>query len=84
MMYHIMKKASVRDLRYRFPEIEAQLNKGEEIQLYKRQKVIGRLLPVHPKRDAYPDFSALSRRIFGKKKTRKTGTDLLSEERGSY
>lgn len=83
-MYHIMKKATVRDLRYRFPEIEAQLNKGEEIQLYKRQKVIGRLLPVRPKQDAYPDFSALSRRIFGKKKTRKTGTDLLSEERGSY
>jgi len=25
-----MKKASVRDLRYHFPEIEAQLNKGEE------------------------------------------------------
>lgn len=84
MMYHIMKKATVRDLRYRFPEIEAQLNKGEEIQLYKRQKVIARLLPVRPRADAYPDFSALSHRIFGKKKTRKTGTDLVSEQRGSY
>ena len=84
MMYHIMKKVTVRDLRYRFPEIEAQLNKGEEIQLYKRQKVIGRLLPVRPKREDYPDFSILSRRIFGKKNTRKTGTDLVSEERGSY
>jgi hypothetical protein len=27
-----MKKANVRDLRYRFHEIEARLNKGEEIE----------------------------------------------------
>ena len=81
-MYHIMKKATVRDLRYHFPEIEAQLNKGEEIEVHKRKRVIARLLPVRPKAEAYPDFSALRRRIFGRKKARKTGTDLVSEERG--
>jgi len=78
-----MKKASVRDLRYRFPEIEAQLNKGEEIEIRKRRKVIGRLLPVRSKSDAYPDFAALSRRIFGKRKSRRTATDLVSDDRGS-
>ena len=81
-MYHTMKKASVRDLRYHFPEIEAQLNKGEEIEVHKRKRVIARLLPVGPKAGAYPDFSALRRRIFGREKARKTGTDLVSEERG--
>ena len=79
-----MAKATVRDLRYRFPEIEARLNKGEEIELCKRKKVIARLLPVRPKDEDYPDFAAISRRIFGKKKIRKTGTDLVSEERGRY
>jgi antitoxin (DNA-binding transcriptional repressor) of toxin-antitoxin stability system len=79
-----MKKATVRDLRYRFPEIEAQLNKGEEIILSKRQKVIARLLPVRPKAEAYPDFAALRRRIFRRKKARKTATELISEERGRY
>lgn len=83
-MNHNMKKATVRDLRYRFPEIEARLNKGEEIVLHKRQKVIARLLPVHPKAEAYPDFAALRLRIFGAKKARKTGTELVSEERGRY
>ena len=34
-MHHNMKRASVRELRYHFPEIEAQLNKGEEIELCK-------------------------------------------------
>jgi antitoxin (DNA-binding transcriptional repressor) of toxin-antitoxin stability system len=79
-----MRKATVRDLRYHFHEIEARLNKGEEIDLYKRSRMIGRLLPVRPQTGLYPDFSALRRRIFGTKKTRKTGTDLISEERGSY
>ena len=79
-----MKKASVRDLRYRFPEIEAQLNKGEEIELRKRRKVIGRLVPVRPPSEAYPDFSALSRRIFGRKKPATTGTDVVSNARGRF
>ena len=79
-----MKKTTVRDLRYHFPEIEAWLNKGEEIAVHKRQKMIARLLPVCPKTAAYPDFSALRRQIFGRKKVRKTGTDLASEERGRY
>lgn len=53
--------------------------------VHKRQKVIARLLPVHPKAEAYPDFSALRRRIFHtKKKTQKTATELISEERGRY
>ena len=77
-----MKKTTVRDLRYHFPEIEAWLNKGEEIVVHKRKKMIARLLPIRPKTAAYPDFSALRRQIFGRKKARKTGTDLASEERG--
>ena len=83
-MSHIMKRTTVRDLRYHFREIEARLNKGEEIELYKRQKIIGRLLPVRPKDEVYPDFSALRCRIFGTRRARKTGTDLVSEERGLY
>lgn len=80
-MYH-MKKATVRDLRYHFPEIEARLNRGEEIVIHKRRKAIARMLPIRPGAEGYPDFSALSRRIFGRKKTRGTGTDVVSEGRG--
>jgi antitoxin (DNA-binding transcriptional repressor) of toxin-antitoxin stability system len=83
-MSHVMKKTTIRDLRYRFPEIEARLNKGEEIVLHKRRKVIARLLPVGPKAGAYPDFAALRRRIFRGRKARRPGTELVSEERGRY
>jgi len=84
IMHHNMKRASVRELRYHFPEIEAQLNKGEEIELCKHRKVIAHLVPVRPTADAYPDFAALSRRIFGKRKARRTATDLVSDERGDF
>lgn len=75
-------KSNVRDLRYRFREIEARLNRGEEVDLYKRKKLIGKILPVKPAAEAYPDFAALRGKTFGKKKTRTTGTRLMAEERG--
>jgi hypothetical protein len=54
-----------------------------EIELSKREKMIARLLPVGSKKRDYPDFAALSRRIFGKRKASKTGTKLVSDNRGS-
>ena len=39
-MYH-MKKASVRDLRYRFTEIERALNQGHAVEITKRKRLIG-------------------------------------------
>ena len=79
-----MTTATVRDLRYHFPEIEARLNKGETIEIRKRRKVIARLHPVRTKPKAYPDFAALRKRIFGNKMAPQTGTELVSEFRGDY
>jgi len=83
-MYHMEKTTTVYDLRYHSPEIEARLTKGEEIIVHKRRKVIARLVPVGPDARTYPDFSALRRGIFGKKKARKTGTEIVSEGRDRY
>ena len=83
-MCHMMKRVTVRDLRYRFSEIEARLQKGEEVEVRKRRRVVARLLPVRPRAEAYPDFAALRKKIFGKKRVRPTGTELLAEERDRY
>ncbi len=77
-----MKKATVRDLRYRFSAIEATLRQGEEIEIRKRKRVVGRLIPVRSSVTAYPDFSARARRIFGKKTLPVSGADLVSWGRG--
>jgi antitoxin (DNA-binding transcriptional repressor) of toxin-antitoxin stability system len=83
-MYH-MRKASVRDLRYRFSEVERLLEEGEKIEITKRRRVIAHLLPVNslaPRRR--PDFLARLRAIYGAKMLRVRSAELLAQERARY
>jgi antitoxin (DNA-binding transcriptional repressor) of toxin-antitoxin stability system len=82
-MYH-MKSMSVRDLRYRFPEVEAQLREGEPVAITKRKRVIARLVPERPVAGKAPDFMAMLKRIYGKKKAKVTGAELVAMQRGEY
>jgi antitoxin (DNA-binding transcriptional repressor) of toxin-antitoxin stability system len=79
-----MMTATVRDLRYRFAEIETRLRRGEEIEIRKRKQAIARLVPVGPKRGAYPDFAARQRKIFGDKIVSRTGAELVASDRDRY
>jgi antitoxin (DNA-binding transcriptional repressor) of toxin-antitoxin stability system len=54
----MMKTASVRDLRYDFPKVEAWLKAGEVIQITKRNKVIGRLVSEPAVAAEVPKFDA--------------------------
>ncbi len=83
-MYH-MTKASVRDLRYDFKKIERLLLKGEEIQITKHRRVIGRLVPERAEvAKKFPDFVARVRRIYGDKMLTVSGADLISADRDRY
>ena len=83
-MYH-MRTASVRDLRYRFSEVETLLRDGEEIQITKRKRVVARLLPVAPRASGpRPDFLARLKKIYGNKPLRVSGAKLLAQERDRY
>jgi antitoxin (DNA-binding transcriptional repressor) of toxin-antitoxin stability system len=80
-MYH-MRQASVRDLRYHFPEIEQALQEGREIQITKRKRIIARLVPDRPAPPPQlPDYRARLKRIFGDKVLKVTGAQLIREER---
>lgn len=83
---HHMKSATVRDLRYRFPEIEAGLREGEEIQITKRRRLIARLVPAKAPRPRKgpPDFMAMLKAIYGNKVLKVTGAELVAEQRGRY
>jgi antitoxin (DNA-binding transcriptional repressor) of toxin-antitoxin stability system len=83
---HHMKKASVRDLRYRFSVVEELLRDGQEVQITKRKRVIARLLPPESKAShaPLPDFAARQRKIFGKKKLKVSGAELLTAERERF
>jgi prevent-host-death family protein len=79
-MYH-MKKASVRDLRYKFHEVEDLLRSGQEVEITKRKRPIARLVPIRKKRRKLPDFYARMRKIFGKRKMAVSNAELLAWDR---
>jgi antitoxin (DNA-binding transcriptional repressor) of toxin-antitoxin stability system len=80
-----MRKATVRDLRYKFAEVEELLREGEEVQITKRRRVIARLVPAGPPAQSKrPDFLARLKRIYGEKVLEVSGADLLAKERDPY
>jgi antitoxin (DNA-binding transcriptional repressor) of toxin-antitoxin stability system len=83
-MYH-MKRATVRDLRYAFKEVEAHLAEGEEIEIVKRNKVIAKLVPVDAAAPVEkPDFLARMRKIHGDVILRPSNAELLALERERF
>jgi antitoxin (DNA-binding transcriptional repressor) of toxin-antitoxin stability system len=84
MLYH-MRKASVRDLRYRFSVVEALLSEGQKIQITKRKRVIAHLTPVKTAASSRrPDFLGRLRKIYGNKVLKTTGAELLAQDRDRY
>lgn len=81
---HHMKTATVRDLRYNFPQVEAWLSGGEEIELTKRGRVLGRIVPgpaKAPKRKI-PDFAARIKAVCGDRKINTAA--ILDHNKGPY
>jgi antitoxin (DNA-binding transcriptional repressor) of toxin-antitoxin stability system len=82
---HHMKRASVRDLRYHFAQVEKMLRRGEKIEITKRRRVIARLMPVESSEEPpRPDFAALLKKIYGDKKLKVSGAQLIARERDRY
>ena len=80
-----MKRASIRELRYAFNRIERLLQQGEQVQITKRRRVIARLVPeVRRRSPEMPDFIGRLRRIYGRKKLRVSGAELIAEDRSRY
>lgn len=77
-----MKTATVRDLRYDFPKIEAWLASGQEILITKHNKPIATLVKPRavpaPRQPALPDFEARRKKIWG---TRKFSAQEVEEMR---
>jgi antitoxin (DNA-binding transcriptional repressor) of toxin-antitoxin stability system len=74
----------VRDLRYRFSEVERLFVRGEKIEITKHKQVIAHLLPARSTVGRRPDFLARLRSIYGDKILKVSGAQLLAEERDRY
>ena len=77
-----VKKASLSELRYHFSVIEQLLRDGEEVQITRRKRVIGRLLPPEPVVVVeMPDFLGRMKKIFGKKRMKMSGAKQIALDR---
>lgn len=81
---HHMKKATIRDLRYRFGEVEDLLSEGQEILITRRKRPVARLMPaqVRPAPER-PDFMARLKKIY-KKTLKISGAEIVSSERDRF
>jgi antitoxin (DNA-binding transcriptional repressor) of toxin-antitoxin stability system len=84
-MIHQMKRVSVSDLRRNFSAVERMLREGETIEITKRKRVVGKLMPVGPSaKPQLPDFMARLRRIYGNRKLKVSAAKRIAEERDRY
>jgi len=79
-----MKVASIRQMQHNLAEVLAWVEGGQEVQVFRRKKLVARLLPPNPEQVASPDFLTRARDIWGKKPSGKRLSAIVSEARGKH
>jgi antitoxin (DNA-binding transcriptional repressor) of toxin-antitoxin stability system len=83
IMLNIVKTATIRQVQHNLSEVLSWVERGEEVQVLKRNKVVARLLPPEPSVSTAPDFLARARAIWGERPTGTALSALVSKSRGS-
>lgn len=79
-----MKTASVRQVQHHLAEVLSWVEAGQEVQVFRRKKLVARFLPPDPEPVKSPDFLARARGIWGNKPRGKRLSLIASEARGKY
>jgi antitoxin (DNA-binding transcriptional repressor) of toxin-antitoxin stability system len=78
-----MKTASIRDVQHNLADVLEWVERGEEVHIYRRKKLVARLLPPASSQPVeFPDFVARARKIWGEKPKGKPLSEILSDSRG--
>jgi antitoxin (DNA-binding transcriptional repressor) of toxin-antitoxin stability system len=78
-----VKVTTIRELKHETTTVLSWVAAGETVEVRRRNEPVAVLSPPPRQRRARrPDFQARLREIYGKKKLRTTGTDLVSGSRG--
>jgi prevent-host-death family protein len=78
-----MKTASVRDVQHHFSKVLAWVEKGEEVQITRRNKLVAKIVPADAQGTAVilPAFAARARQIWGETRVGKSLTETVLGER---
>jgi antitoxin (DNA-binding transcriptional repressor) of toxin-antitoxin stability system len=79
-----MKVATVRQIQHNLAEVLTWVADGQEVQVFRRKKLVARLLPPGPDVAKSPDFLGRAHGIWGKKPRGKALSALVSAGRGKY
>jgi antitoxin (DNA-binding transcriptional repressor) of toxin-antitoxin stability system len=78
-----MKTASVREVQHHLSEVLSWVERGEEVLVFRRNKMVARLLPPHPSSAESPDFVARARSVWGRKPRGKRLSEIAAAARGN-
>lgn len=77
-----MRTATVRDVQHNLAEVLSWVERGEEVGVLRRRKLVAKLIPPDPAPAAAPDFLARARRIWGDEPKGPPLSELVRESRG--
>lgn len=80
-MYN-MKSATVRDVQHNLSEVLSWVEQGEQVLVFRRKKLVARLVPPGPEPVDSPDFTTRSRRVWGREPRGKRLSEIVDEARG--
>lgn len=80
-MYN-MRNATIRQVQHHLNQVLAWVESGEEVQIFRRKRLVAKLVP--PLRDgaATPDFVTRAKRVWGAAPRGKLLSAVLAEDRG--
>lgn len=76
-----MKTATVREVQHNLAEVLSWVERGEEVRVLRRRKVVARLLPPEPQKVESPDFVARARTVWGKQPPGRPLSKIVSDAR---
>jgi len=77
-----LKTATIRQMQHNLSDVLSWVERGEEVRVVRRNKVVARLLPPAPVAAPLPDFVARAHAIWGESPKGKSLSDVVSEGRG--
>ena len=77
-----MKTATVREVQHNLAEVLSCVERGEEVAVLRRGKMVAKLVPPNPREPASPDFVARARAVWGTAPKGRPLSRIVSESRG--
>jgi prevent-host-death family protein len=86
MSYMGKGSVSLRELQQNLKRVVARVERGEVVEVTRRNRPVARLAPVRLRRPAseWPDLEARTRAVFGDRVVTPGGSEVVVKERGDW